>query len=83
MNFVEQNDSLAVYSGVPSGNEDEFSMFSAVPRETVFENDLDSYLITAADDTISVLRSGIMATGLIIIQVDEPVYSKLVTWAER
>ncbi len=83
MNFVEQNDSLAVYSGVPSGNEDEFSMFAAVPRETVFENDLDSYLITAADDTISVLRSGIMANGLIIIQVDEPVYSKLVTWAER
>ena len=83
MNFVEKNDCLAVYSGVLSGNEDEFSMFSAVPRETVFENDLDSYLITAADDTISVLRSGIMANGLIIIQVDEPVYSKLVTWAER
>ena len=82
MSFVEQHDSLAVYSGVLSGNEDEFSMYAAVPRETVFENDLDSYLITADDDTISVLRSGIMANGLIIIQVDEPVCSELVTWAE-
>ena len=83
MSFVEQHDCLAVYSGVLSGSEDEFSMFAAVPRETVFENDLDSYLITADDDTISVLRSGIMDNGLIIIQVDEPVYSELVTWAER
>lgn len=83
MSFVEQHDCLAVYSGVLSGSEDEFSMFAAVPRETVFENDLDSYLITVDDDTISVLRSGIMANGLIIIQVDEPVCSELVTWAER
>ncbi len=82
MSFVEQHDCLAVYSGVLSGSEDEFSMYAAVPRETVFENDLDSYLITADDDTISVLRSGIMANGLIIIQVDEPVCSELVTWAE-
>ena len=83
MSFVEQHDCLAVYSGVLSGNEDEFSMYAAVPREAVFENDLDSYLITADDDTISVMRSGIMPNGLIIIQVNEPVYSKLVTWAER
>ncbi len=83
MNFIEQQDELAVYSGVLSGNEDEFSMYAAVPRETVFENALDSYLITAEDDTISVLRSGIMANGLIIIQVDEHICSKLVTWAER
>lgn len=83
MSFVEQHDCLAVYSGVLSGSEDEFSMYAAVPREAVFENDLDSYLITADDDTISVLRSGIMTNGLIIIQVNEPVYSELVTWAER
>lgn len=83
MSFVEQHDCLAVYSGVLSGNEDEFSMFAAVPRETIFENNLDSYLVTADDDTISVLRSGIMANGLIIIQMEEPVYSELVTWAER
>ncbi len=83
MSFVEQHDCLAVYSGVLSGNEDEFSMFAAVPRETLFENDLDSYLVTADDDTISVLRSGITDTGLIIIQMDEPVYSEFITWAER
>ncbi|MCD4847578.1 MAG: hypothetical protein K8R76_05245 [Candidatus Aegiribacteria sp.] len=83
MSFVEQNDCLAVYSGVLSGSDDEFSMYAAVPRETVFENDLDSYLITADNDTISVLRSGIMTNGLIIIQVSKPVCSELVTWAER
>ncbi len=83
MSFVEQHDELAVYSGELSGSEDEFSIFAAVPREAVFENDLDSYLITADNDTISVLRSGIMDNGLIVIQVDEPVYSELITWAER
>ena len=83
MSFVEQHDGLAVYSGELSESEDEFSLFAAVPREAVFENDLDSYLITADNDTISVLRSGIMDDGQIIIQLDEPVYSELITWAER
>lgn len=83
MRFVEQYDTMAVYSGVQSSNSNEFSMFTAVPREAVFESGLDSYLITMDDDTISVIRAGTMENGLIIILADEPVPAGLSVWTGR
>jgi hypothetical protein len=81
--FVEERLEYAVYSGELPAVEAEFSKLVAVPREAVFESDLESYLITLDNDTISVIRTGTKNNSLVILLPEETVLLDLLTWAEK
>lgn len=83
LRLVEQLPELAVYSGERSEFLDEFSIFASVPREAVFESDLDSYLITVDGDTVLVIRAGSMENGRILVIPQRPITELLSTWTLR
>jgi len=82
VNFLEERPDHAVYSGELSAIEAEICCLTAVPREAVYENDLDSYIITVKHDTIPVIRVGMM-NDLVIITPSESFSDDLLTWATR
>lgn len=81
--LVEERPGYAVYSGELSVIEARFSEIQAVPRFTVYESELESYVITVNRDTIPVFRAGEKNNGLIIIFPREPLTSNLMTWTEK
>ena len=81
--LVEERDVYAVYSGELQAIEARFSEIMAVPRFAVYENELDSYVITAEYDTISVSRMGEKDNNLVIVLPAEPLASGLLTWADK
>ncbi|MCD4776700.1 MAG: hypothetical protein K8S15_11710 [Candidatus Aegiribacteria sp.] len=81
--FVEERSGYAVYSGELSVIEAGFSELVAVPREAVYESDLESYLITVDYDTISVIRTGMKNNSLVVLLPEEPVLVDLLTWAGK
>lgn len=81
--FVEERPEYAVYSGELPAVEAEFAKFVAVPREAVYESDLESYLVTVDYDTISVIRTGMKNNSLVILLPEEPVLLDLLTWAGK
>lgn len=80
--FVEERVEYAVYSGELNAIIEDFSEFIAVPREAVYESNLDSYLITVEHDTIFVIRAGMNNDNLVIVLPGEPVISDLLTWSK-
>ncbi len=80
--FVEERAGYAVYSGELQAIEARFSELVTVPRFAVFENELDSYVITTNNDTVLIFRAGEQNNGLVIILPPEPL-SDLLTWAEK
>jgi hypothetical protein len=81
--LVEERDGYSVYSGELPALEVLFKRLMAVPREAVFESELDSYIITVMRDTIPVFRAGEMENNLVIILPQEPLVADLRTWAEK
>ncbi|MEN8209468.1 MAG: hypothetical protein ABFR50_09470 [Candidatus Fermentibacteria bacterium] len=81
--LVEERASYAVYSGELPFIEESFSELMAVPRFALYENELDSYLITVEHDTIPVSRVGEKDNNLVIILPSDPVRADLLTWAEK
>ncbi len=81
--LLEERDVYAVYSGELPAIEAHFSEIVAVPRFAVYENELDSYIVTVEYDTISVSRVGEKENNLVIILPSEPVTSDLLTWADK
>ncbi len=81
--FVEERTEYAVYSGELQAIEARFSELLAVPRFAVYESELESYVITADQDTIPVIRVGEKDNNLVILLPPEPLVSDLLTWAEK
>ena len=81
--LVEERDVYAVYSGELPAIEARFSEIIAVPRFAVYENELDSYIVTVENDTISVSRVGEKENNLVILLPSESVTSDLLTWADK
>ena len=81
--FVEERGGYAVYSGELSAIEARFSELTSVPRFAVYENELESYVITVDHDTIPVVRTGERDNNLVIVLPPEALTSDLQTWAEK
>ena len=81
--LLEERDVYAVYSGELTAIETHFSEIMTVPRFAVYENELDSYVITLEYDTILVSRVGEKENNLVIILPAEPITSDLLTWADK
>ena len=81
--FVEERTGYAVYSGELQAIEARFSELMAVPRFAVYESELESYVVTADQDTIPVIRVGEKDNNLVILLPPEPLVSDLLTWAEK
>jgi biotin carboxyl carrier protein len=81
--LVEERDAYAVYSGELPAIEARFSEILAVPRFALYENELDSYVITVEHDTVSVSRMGEKENNLVIILPAESLTSDLLTWADK
>ena len=81
--FVEEHREYAVYSGDLSAIEIVFSRLMEVPREAVYESELESYLVTSESDTITVLRVGEKDNGNVIVLPSVPVEKDILTWAVK
>jgi len=78
--LVEAFGDHAVYSGDPQGISMYFRAVRSVPRQSVFEDDLNSYLITDEYDTIYVSRLGQDDGGLIMVLPEREITSNIITW---
>ncbi|NOQ22522.1 MAG: hypothetical protein GQ565_07725 [Candidatus Aegiribacteria sp.] len=81
--LVEERTGYAVYSGELQAIEARLSELLAVPREAVYESELESYVVTVDHDTITVSRVGEKENNLVIILSPEPLTLNLLTWTEK